>query len=169
MNEKFKHHYKKEFGQHFLLNPQMHEKIVNFVKKEIDFNESETLNVFEIGPGAGHLSGAILKHLKPRNFIMIEKDFDLQNHLIKTFDLENEAQKSFSKHDGESCIKLIFEDAMRVDFENLIFSEMKINKEKEKICLIANLPYNIATKLLIDLFEIQSNQRLRHHRILMMQ
>lgn len=149
MVEKNNISYKKEFGQHFLYNPQIHKKIISFVIKhsgEINSN----LNIIEIGPGAGHLSCAINECLKPKKFFMIEKDLDLKNTLITKFNLINNDNNKFFNND--LAINLIFQDIMKFDFLDLI---KNIDLKNEKLFLISNLPYNISTKLLLNIFEIQ--------------
>lgn len=113
---------KKKFGQHFLNN----EKIV---KDIVDIKELESKNIIEIGPGLGVLTKAILKK-KPRLLVSIEKDHKLKPYLLPLLKKYNEN------------FVLKFDDALKINIE-------KIYKKKSLI-LIANLPYNIATTLLIN-------------------
>jgi 16S rRNA (adenine1518-N6/adenine1519-N6)-dimethyltransferase len=152
------HKYKKNLGQHFLLNPQINNKIVSFVLK--DFNEIinlNNLNIFEIGPGSGALSSAILENINPKRFFMIEKDFDLENILIKKFSLNKIEENHFAsyKNDEKSEISLYFQDVLKFNFEDFIINQKKIDINNENIFIIANLPYNISTKLLLVFFDLQ--------------
>lgn len=88
-------------------------------------------NIIEIGPGNGGLSKAIIAQ-KPLFFTMIEKDQDLARYLLP-LQAEN--------------IKLIFDDALNIDVRNLFTGKAKI---------IANLPYNIATNLIMTWLEYAS-------------
>ncbi len=116
----FRH--KKKLGQHFLLNEKISEKIVSIKKIE---NEE----VIEIGPGKGHLTKKIISQ-KPSKLTLIEKDISLKPYLkkiIKKYEIIN--------------VNLIFDDV----------TKLKLSKfSKKKQILIANLPYNIASTLIID-------------------
>ena len=85
-------------------------------------------NVIEIGPGSGSLTEFILRE-NPKNLTVIEKDEDLKPNL-------NKFKKRYPKN-----FNLIFNDALTFDLSTLT---------KKKIILIGNLPYNIATTLIID-------------------
>ncbi len=114
-------YHKKSLGQNFLHNRKLLEKISKIKKL---FNEY----VIEIGPGSGSLTEFILRE-NPKNLTVIEKDEDLKPNLSK---FKERYPKNFN---------LIFNDALTFDFSTLT---------KKKIILIGNLPYNIATTLIID-------------------
>ena len=113
---------KKKYGQHFLNDKKIVDKIVKIQ------NLSEN-NIIEIGPGFGSLTKSIMSE-NPKSLLVIEKDISLQNHLEKL-------NKTFAKK-----INLIFDDALRIDLSKIT--------NHEKVILIANLPYNIATTLIIN-------------------
>ena len=117
-----KFRFKKKWGQHFLKNEMIVNEIINIEKL------SEK-NIIEIGPGNGVLTRAILKQ-KPKFLTSIEKDESLRSEL-----------KQFEKKNNDN-FKLIFDDIFNFNIEELY--------KKGKITIIANLPYNIATKLIID-------------------
>ena len=81
---------KKRFGQNFLINDQISNKIV-------ELGNINDQNIIEIGPGNLALTNAI-KHQKPKKFISIEIDNSLKKNYSQT-DLQN----------------IIFEDALNVD------------------------------------------------------
>ena len=83
-------------------------------------------NVIEIGPGSGSLTEFLLKKIQ-KNLTVIEKDKNLKPNL-------NKLKKRYPKN-----FNLIFDDALTFDLSTLT-----------KIILIGNLPYNIATTLIID-------------------
>ena len=66
-------HHKKKFGQHFLVD----QNIINKLVKHIAPNKDDTL--LEIGPGDGALSKSIIPLIK--KFYLIEKDKDLLDEL----------------------------------------------------------------------------------------
>tara|TARA_A100001011_G_scaffold400591_1_gene516609 strand:+ start:3448 stop:4251 length:804 start_codon:yes stop_codon:yes gene_type:complete len=113
--------YKKSLGQNFLINKKILKKICSLK----DFKNEE---VVEIGPGRGNLTEFLIKR-KPSKLILIEKDQALKNLLskmIKNKDME---------------IKLIIDDALKISINKL---------SKKKIILFGNLPYNIATTLILN-------------------
>lgn len=113
---------KKKFGQHFLKNEKIIDDIVNL-------NELENKNIIEIGPGLGILTKAILRK-KPKFLISIEKDYKLQPYLLPLV----------KEYDSNFILK--FDDALKTNIEEMY--------KKDSLILIANLPYNIATTLLIN-------------------
>ncbi len=89
-------------------------------------NLSKNDNVLEIGPGSGNLTESILQK-KPKKFYVIEKDKKLIEHLIDRFD---------------NKLKIINQDILKYD--------LKLLNDKEFI-IFGNLPYNISSKILINL------------------
>ena len=113
--------HKKKLGQNFLINKKILQKISSLK----DFKNQE---IVEIGPGKGYLTEFIIKK-KPSKLILIEKDKTLNailSNLIKNKD---------------TAIKLIIGDALKIAMNKL---------SKKKIILIGNLPYNIATTLILN-------------------
>ncbi len=119
--------FKKSFGQNFLFDSNITDKIV---KHSLPLSNT----VIEIGPGAGTLTKSILKS-NVNKIILIEKD----KSLIKL--LEN-------LRDNYSFIEIHNKDALN-------FPIWKLGKSPKQV--IANLPYNISTKILINLLK-NSNQ-----------
>ena len=79
---------KKKFGQNFLIDNNILNKITNLI-------ENENLEILEIGPGDGRLTDNILKK-NPKNLDLVEIDKDLFINLknkyskIKNVSIENE-------------------------------------------------------------------------------
>ena len=115
---------KKSLGQNFLIDKNVINKIINTI--EITNN-----NIIEIGPGLGALTEKILKK-NPNKLIIIEKDFELYQKLIKKFDNEK--------------LTIINEDVMLYDFSKL-----------KNFKLISNLPYNISSKFLLKIIKLNKN------------
>ena len=109
---------KKSLGQNFLSDKNIIEKIAEIEKI------SNKSSVLEIGPGTGNLTESILKK-KPKNFIVIEKDYNLSKLLDKKF------------HDK---IKIINEDFLNLNYKNISI---------DKLIIYGNLPYNVSTEILI--------------------
>ena len=70
--------YKKKFGQNFLIN----EKIINKIIEASDIQSNS--EILEIGPGNGSLTKEIIKK-KPKKYIAIEIDTSLKNIINKEF------------------------------------------------------------------------------------
>ena len=113
--------FKKSLGQNFLFDSNITDKIVKY-----SLPLSNT--VIEIGPGPGTLTKSILK-LNVNKIILIEKD----QSLLKL--LENLKEKYDS-------IEIYNKDALSLPIWKLG------NGTRE---VIANLPYNISTKILTNL------------------
>ena len=109
---------KKSLGQNFLTDRDILEKITTIVPIKDKY-------ILEVGPGTGNLTSFILKNY-PKEMLVIEKDNELANKLNKTF---NEK------------IKIINDDILNVD-------ETTLFKEKIKVTVFGNLPYNISTEIL---------------------
>ena len=117
---------KKSLGQNFLHDVRVVEGICNSV--EIDGKV-----VVEIGPGTGFLTQEILLH-KPKKLILIEKDNELFAKLNKKFQGEIDSE----------LMEIFNDDAMKFDAGTLF------ERFGEKITIIANLPYNIGTTLVMN-------------------
>ncbi len=113
---------KKRFGQHWLVNKKILEKI----KEVADLNENDF--ILEIGPGRGALTSKLLDS-EIKKLHAIELDKDLINLLNNKFNNNDK----FSLQQG---------DILTVNLDS-------INKEITKV--IANIPYNI-TGPILDIF-----------------
>ena len=111
---------KTKFGQNFLKNKDL-------LKKISELKDFENKLVLEIGPGTGALTEYLLKK-QPKKLIAIEKDEELKPFLLKI-------QKKYLVN-----FEIIFQDALRYEYSKI---------EGEKIFLVANLPYYLATTLVI--------------------
>ena len=112
---------KKEFGQNFLKDSVILDKIVQAIP-------NDTSNIIEIGPGLGDLTLRLLKISKVKSY---EIDRDLEKILTAKFadELEN------------GRFELVFGDALEI-WQSGGLSE-------KKYFLAANLPYYVATNLIL--------------------
>lgn len=117
----YKFSQKKSLGQHFLKNKDILDKISKL-------ENFERKLILEIGPGKGALTKILLKQ-NPKKLIAVEKDKELDFILKKIQDEYPEK------------LEVIYQDALKFNLD-------KINSNK--INLVANLPYNIATTLIIQ-------------------
>lgn len=123
------HTARKRFGQNFLHDPAVIERIV----KAIAPKPGEHL--VEIGPGLGALTEPVAE--KSGHLTVVELDRDLAQRLK---DHPTLASK-LTIHQG---------DAMKFDFSTLV-------PVGEKLKIFGNLPYNISTPLLFHLFEFSEH------------
>ena len=121
MNSK-NYHQKKRFGQHWLVNKKILEKI----KEVADLNKNDF--ILEIGPGRGALTSKLLDS-EIRKLHAIELDKDLINSLSMKFNNNDK----FSLEQG---------DILSVNLDS-------INNKITKV--VANIPYNI-TGPILDIF-----------------
>lgn len=126
MSEQFRK--KKQYGQNFLTNPAIPQRIVK--ESGID----ETCGVLEIGPGMG----ALTLQLAPvaAKIVAVEIDHELIEPLTEIF----------APHPH---ITVVENDILKVDLDPLLkeqFGDMPV-------CVCANLPYYITTPILMKLLE----------------
>lgn len=113
----------RRYGQHFLVDPNTSRRIVRLAAVSPD----EV--VLEIGPGLGSLTVALAG--AARRVVAVEIDADVA--------------AAFHEVVGEPPnVELIVADALRIDLSAAL---------REPARLIANLPYNIATPLLMQLLD----------------
>lgn len=116
----------KSLGQNFLLDQNITDKIARLALS--DHVKPETLNVFEIGPGPGGLTRSLLK-------------WPIQSLTAIEFDPRAIEALQSLKDASSGRLTLIHGDAMAQDYKGLIDTPRAI---------IANLPYNIATPLILS-------------------
>lgn len=114
----------KSLGQNFLLDQNITDKIARYAGDVEDFS---TATIFEIGPGPGGLTRSLLKACAKK---VIAIEFDPR--AIKALGSLVDA--------AEDRLTLLHADAMDADLKTLSNAPRMI---------IANLPYNIATPLII--------------------
>ncbi len=118
---------KKALGQNFLLDLNLTQKIARTA------GPLEDATVIEVGPGPGGLTRAILS-LGVRKLIAIERDSRCLPALAEISD----------HYPGR--LEVIEGDALKVDFVELA----RQSGASGPIRIIANLPYNIGTQLLVN-------------------
>lgn len=135
--------FKKFYGQNFLINTGVCEKIVS--SAEIN----DKTNVLEIGPGAGVLTCKMASLTK--KVVCVEIDKNLINVLQETL-------KGFKN------IEIINDDILKLNLNEL--SKNYFNGEEFIVC--SNLPYNITSETVIKLLT-QSKYLNIKHIVLMLQ
>lgn len=120
--------FQKKFGQNFLIDPHVLDKII----RSADITEEDC--VIEIGPGIGCVTQALLENAG--KVISIEIDDQLIPILTEQFG-------------NEPNFKLIHKDVLKVDLKKLIEEE----SPNRKVKVVANLPYYITTPIIMTLLE----------------
>lgn len=115
---------KKSLGQNFLFDLNLTQKIARTAGKLDD------VTVFEVGPGPGGLTRAILS-LNAKKVIAVERD---QRCLPALAEIS-------AHYPGK--LEVISGDALKTDFANLA-------PKDGPVAIIANLPYNVGTQLLLN-------------------
>lgn len=121
--------FQKKYGQNFLIDKGMLEKIV----REAGITKEDT--VLEIGPGIGTMTQYLCEGAK--KVIAVEIDKNLIPILT---------EDTLASYDN---VRIINEDILKVDINRLVEEE----NEGKKIKVVANLPYYITTPIIMGLFE----------------
>ena len=111
---------KKELGQHFLVD----ENILGVIGRLAELGEDDV--VLEVGPGLGVLTTYLADRV--RQVYAVELDRSLEPQLTERLA-------------GRSNVRLQFGDALQLDLASVAPMATK---------LVANLPYNIATPLVVE-------------------
>ncbi|MDD5393221.1 MAG: 16S rRNA (adenine(1518)-N(6)/adenine(1519)-N(6))-dimethyltransferase RsmA [Thiothrix sp.] len=117
---RYEHQAKKRFGQHFLHDRNVIDKMLRAL------NLQATDHVVEIGPGPGALTFPLLELLPQLDVVEIDRD------VIAWWQQQPQAQGKLNIH---------AQDALKLDIATL-------HGEGEKLRIIGNLPYNISTPLI---------------------
>ena len=121
--------FKKSFGQNFLTDTNILQKIVDTA--EIDKN----VNVIEIGPGIGALTEFLAENAAE---VMA---FEIDERLVPIL------EDTLRDHDN---VKVINEDVLKADLQTRV---KEFENQDLPIKVVANLPYYITTPILMHLIE----------------
>ena len=133
---------KKSFGQNYILDQNITNKILKLVNVKNKV-------ILEIGPGPGCLTRSIIEK-GAKKIIAVEKD---QKSIKALKYQKNIFKNKLSLIEGDFLQKKIFEKVKK-----------EITKSNEKIFVISNLPYNIAIPILSKLL----NQRKLFNKLILM-
>ena len=128
---KYGFRFQKKFGQNFLIDANILEKIVDAA--EITKDDY----VIEIGPGIGTMTQYLAERAKEVTAVEIDKN------LIPIL------KETLSEYEN---VTILNEDILKVDMESLV--KEKNNGRPVKVA--ANLPYYITTPIIMGLFESQA-------------
>ncbi len=128
------HRARKRFGQNFLHDESIIERIIRAI------NPQPGDHLVEIGPGLGALTGHLLEACGRLDVIELDRD------LIPRLQAKFAGKGELTIHEA---------DALKFDFRTLMDGD-------EQLRIIGNLPYNISTPLLFHLLETADSIRDMH-------
>lgn len=126
---------KKALGQNFLLDQNVTDRIIRSSLAARGLEDFSAEDVFEIGPGPGGLTRAVLK-ANPHKLTVIEMD-------ERCIEIMQELQDVYGHK-----LEIIKGDALKFDFTK---------KTEKPQSLVSNLPYNISVPLLISFLHNMAN------------
>lgn len=118
---------KKSLGQNFLLDMNITDKIIRYSLSEQNIKDFSGSHVYEIGPGPGGLTRAILS-ANPEILTVVEMD-------ARCIEIMNELKNIVGNQ-----LQIIEGDALKFDFSLQASNPQHV---------VSNLPYNISVPLLI--------------------
>jgi 16S rRNA (adenine1518-N6/adenine1519-N6)-dimethyltransferase len=125
LNPDFRHKARKRFGQNFLHDEHVINRIVEAIKPGPD------QQLVEIGPGQGAITAPLMARTGRLTVIEIDRDL---------------AAALRSRFAGQPGFHLIESDVLKVDFSTLANGPRTLR-------ILGNLPYNISTPLLFHLLQ----------------
>ncbi|MBR2038521.1 MAG: 16S rRNA (adenine(1518)-N(6)/adenine(1519)-N(6))-dimethyltransferase, partial [Lachnospiraceae bacterium] len=127
--QKYNFNFQKKFGQNFLIDTRVLERIID----SAEINKDDC--VLEIGPGIGTMTQYLAE--AAREVVAVEID----KNLIPI--LENDTLAAYDN------VTIINDDILKVDINKIV--QEKNNGQPIKV--VANLPYYITTPIIMGLFE----------------
>lgn len=122
----FQHKARKRFGQNFLVDENIIERIVRAVAPK------ESDNLVEIGPGQGAITALLLQRCPSLTAVELDRD------LIPLLQFKFRDYPDFT---------ILEQDALKFDFASLA--------QDKTLRIVGNLPYNISTPLLFHLLSFR--------------
>ena len=123
MTEQYQHKARKRFGQNFLHDAGVIDRILRSIHAKAEDR------LLEIGPGQGALTQGLLSSGAQLDVVELDKD------LIPILNQQFAGKSNFNLHQG---------DALKFDFTSL-------NAAPGSLRVVGNLPYNISTPLIFHL------------------
>lgn len=120
--EKYDLYPKKKFGQNFLIDPRIVEKIVRCS------SVNENCAVIEVGPGIGALTQVLSRFAG----------------YVRSYEIDTRFKGVYEEFLSKENVEIVFEDFLKVDLSSL----KDLKNKYEKIILVANLPYYITTQII---------------------
>lgn len=113
----------KKYGQNFLIDVSMIEKIVHTASLDQD------TCVIEIGPGIGALTQILARYAG----------------FVQCYEIDQRFQGVYEEFLNQENINIIFEDFLNVDLKKEV---KKLKQRYQKVMVVANVPYYITTNII---------------------
>lgn len=126
--KKYGFNFQKKFGQNFLIDANILEKIIDAA--EITKNDY----VIEIGPGIGTMTQYLAEHAREVAAVEIDKNL---------IPILNETLSEYKN------VTIVNEDILKMDIERLV----REKNDGQPVKVVANLPYYITTPIIMGFFE----------------
>lgn len=121
--EKYHLHALKKYGQNFLIDTNVIDKIITCASLD------KECCVIEIGPGIGALTQILARSVG----------------LVRSYEIDQRFKPVYQEFLQDSAIEIIFEDFLKIDLQK----EVSLLKQKYKrVCIVANLPYYITSAII---------------------
>lgn len=130
--EKYKLHAQKKYGQNFLIDTNIVEKIVR------SGNVTKDTCVIEIGPGIGALTQILARSAGK----------------VISYEIDTRFQPVYEEFFHDQNIEIRFQDFLEEDIEEVVKG---LKEEYKRVCVVANLPYYITTKIIEKIITSTSN------------
>ncbi len=118
---------KKSYGQHFLTNESIAERIADSLSVDGSFQ-----NILEVGPGKGMLTKYLLE--KPFNFLAVEADKEMVGYL--------------EKHYPSLRDQIVYHNFLRLNLDDLF--------DGQPFAIIGNFPYNISSQIVFKMLDAKA-------------
>ena len=113
---------KKKYGQNFLIDPHIVEKIVK--SSSVD----KECAVIEVGPGIGALTQVLARYAG----------------YVRSYEIDTRFSGVYEEFLNLDNVEIVFEDFLKVDLSCL----KQLKDKYKKVILVANLPYYITTQII---------------------
>lgn len=120
------HKARRRFGQNFLVDNQIIQRILDSISAQ------EDQHVVEIGPGLGALTQGLAEHAGQLTLVELDRDL---------------FAKLEQRYGNTANVQLVQGDALKVDFHQIASQH-----NSQRLRLVGNLPYNISTPLMFHFF-----------------
>lgn len=128
IQEKYQVFTKKNYGQNFIIEPRVVEKIA-----EAAIQDENELCI-EIGPGIGALTQMLCQRSKQ----------------VVAYEIDSRMPTVLMNEIGDDHLEVVLEDFLNVSVDDEI---KRLRKQGQKVVFASNLPYYITTPILFKLFE----------------
>lgn len=113
----------KKYGQNFLIDSNIVEKIVSSA------NVDKSTCVIEVGPGIGALTQSLARYA---------------GHVL-SYEIDQRFAGVYQEFLNVDNVEIVFEDFLTIDLQQVVTS---LKKKYAKVCVVANLPYYITSDII---------------------